>query len=64
MTKPLKRTTIRLYHYENGERVPGSNPNMSGDCTGLSGNCTGLSGNLDDIPADARPCALADWVQE
>ena len=78
MTKPLKRTATQLYHYANGERVVGPNPNMSGNCTGLSGNCTdlsgnctdlrgdctGLRGNLNDIPAVARPCDLTDWVQE
>ena len=64
MTKPLKRAETKLYHYAKGERMFGQNPNMSGNCTGLWGDCTGLSGNLDDIPADARPCNMTDWVQE
>ena len=37
---------------------------LRGNCTGLRGNCTGLSGNLDDIPRHARPCDLADWIDD
>lgn len=58
MTKPLKRTvTPTLYHFVDGKKCSGPNSMMSGDCSGLWGN-------LGEIPKDARPCDLADWVEE
>jgi hypothetical protein len=41
MKNVLKRQND-LFHYSNGTRVVGPNPNMSGDCTGLTGDCSGL----------------------
>jgi hypothetical protein len=35
-----------------------------GDCSELSGDCSGLLGDLDEIPESARPCDIADWVEE
>ena len=37
---------------------------LRGDCTGLRGNCSGLHGDLDDIPAEARPARLVDFVAD
>ena len=59
MKQILERFTNDLYHYVEGQRQSGQNPEMSGDCSrlygncsylygdcfGLSGDCTGLSGN-------------------
>ena len=45
-------------------RLWGGCTRLWGDCTGLKGNCTRLWGNLDEILKDARPCNLADWVEE
>lgn len=78
--KPLKReTTKSLHHYRVGVGVVmGPNPRMNGDCTnltgdctrlagnctGLRGDCTNLMGNLYEIPDEARPARLDDWVEE
>ena len=77
-THALTRTPRDLYHVINGGVIAGANSDLRGDCSelrgdcsglwgncsGLWGDCSGLSGDLNDIPYDARPCNLADWVQE
>jgi len=43
--KKLKRIKNELFYYnKNGERIPGANPNMTGDVSGLWGDCSGLWG--------------------
>lgn len=42
--KPLMRG-FRLWHYVNGRRIAGPNPNMTGDCNLLTGDCSGMTGN-------------------
>lgn len=37
---------------------------LSGNVTGLSGYVTDLRGNVDEIPQEARPCNISDWVEE
>ncbi len=36
---------------------------LTGDASGLTGNVSGLTGDLDEIPTDARPCNIEDWVE-
>lgn len=71
MSKPLQRQPRKLTGWHDGLRGK-INPDLRGDCSGLRGeissdlrgDCTGLWGNLDEIPTNARPCDLADWVEE
>ena len=56
--KPLKRSSLILFHRHQGKIVKGANKKMTyfsgltgnftglrGDCTGLTGDCTGLTGD-------------------
>jgi len=53
--KPLKIFyTQELYHYVDGVKILGTNPEMRGNCTGLLGDCSGLRGNLDLITTNQR----------
>jgi hypothetical protein len=43
--KPLKIFDKQeLYHYVDGVKTLGKNPEMEGNCSGLRGDCTGLQG--------------------
>jgi hypothetical protein len=41
-----------LYHYKDGQRLAGPNPDMVGDCSGLRGDCTGLVGVCTGLVGD------------
>lgn len=65
MNKPLKRTKLNLFHYnDKGEMVEGAHDKISGNATGLRGDVSELTGNCDEIPKDARPCDINDFVNE
>ncbi len=53
MKAALRRIENKLWHFGDGDRIDGPNPDMSGNCSGLRGDCTGLQGDLDD-------CELTD----
>ena len=78
-TKPLSRVKPGLYWLEsdgtkhegncsglwgNCSGLWGNCSGLSGNCSGLSGNCSGLWGNCSGIPSAARPCDLADWIED
>ena len=44
MKKLLTKKENKLYHYIDGKKISGRNPDMYGNCTSLSGNCTNLYG--------------------
>ena len=48
----MKKIKKELYHFINGNKVIGANPNMIGDCTGLEGNCTWLRGDCSGLYGD------------
>lgn len=52
--KPLKinKDCENLYHFFDGEKVFGHNPNMFGDCSDLQGDCTGLWGDCTGLKGD------------
>ena len=51
--KPLKIFyTQELYHYVDGVKILGTNPEMRGNCTGLRGNCSGLRGDCSELQGD------------
>lgn len=52
MTKPLRRLQLLGMH-----------PGVIGDVSDLRGNVSGLWGDVDQIPASARPCDIADWIE-
>ena len=43
--------------------VIGDFSGLWGDVSGLRGEVSGLAGDLDQIPATARPCDIADWIE-
>ena len=56
--KPLKRSSLILFHRRPGKIVKGANEKMTcfsglhGDCTGLWGDCTGLQGDCTGLWGD------------
>ena len=56
--KPLKRSSLILFHRRQGKIVKGANEKMTcfsglrGDCTGLRGDCTGLWGDCTGLRGD------------
>ena len=62
MNKPLKRNVTQLYYFEDGQKVIGPNPNMTGNCLGLRGDCSELRGDLTKI--EKRPSHISDYVQD
>jgi len=78
MSKPLTRTTQKIYHYDDGAKVDGAHnrltgdvsdlwgdvTNLTGNVTNLRGNVNGLRGDVDEIPDSARPCDISDWIEE
>ena len=56
--KPLKRSSLILFHRHQGKIVNGANKKMTyfsglrGDCTGLWGDCTGLWGDCTGLTGD------------
>jgi hypothetical protein len=57
MSKPLTRTTQKIYHYVDGVKVDGAHDRITGDVTDLWGD-------MDEIPDSARPCDISDWIEE
>jgi|688.fasta_scaffold40299_5 hypothetical protein len=55
--KPLRRMISAIYHYVDGQKIYGPPSSLRGDASGLSGD-------VSDIPSSARPCNIADWVEE
>jgi hypothetical protein len=45
MIRKLKKIIVELYHFDCGEKIPGKNNGMHGDCTYISGDCTDLKGD-------------------
>ena len=53
--KPLKIFDKQeLYHYVDGVKTLGTNPEMEGNCSRLRGDCSGLWGDLDLITTKQR----------
>ncbi len=51
--KPLKIFDKQeLYHYVDGVKTLGKNPEMEGNCSGLRGICTGLRGDCTGLQGD------------
>jgi len=48
----LSAVESKLYHYKNGNKISGPNPNMHGNCSGLHGDCSGLHGNCTSLHGD------------
>jgi hypothetical protein len=57
MKKLLTKGNEELFYYENGNKIIGPNPKMTGNIDSLTGNVTGLRGNIDG-------CELTDEDRE
>ena len=53
MEKKLTRVKTNVYFYENGKKIEGFPPRVSGDLSGVRGDLTGVWGSLSD-------CAITD----
>ena len=49
MKQKLTKTTNKLFHYKNEQKIDGQNPNMVGDCSELMGNCSELRGDCSGL---------------
>ncbi len=57
MRKALTKSQA-LYHLNDGNKVDGANPLMSGDCSGLRGDCSELRGDCSGLRGDLDDCDL------
>lgn len=47
-----KGTEVDIYHYEDGVRIHGKNPKMTGNVAYISGDVTFISGDVSNISGD------------
>jgi len=45
---------------ENRNKIYGSRPEMSGDCSGLEGDCSGLRGNCSELWGNLYYCKITE----
>ena len=59
MKRKLHIIDYELFHYKNGQIVPGLHEKLIGNVSGLSGNVSGISGDVSGLSGNVDDCEIS-----